>query len=82
MLLYTPGTSGTPKGVRLSARDLWATAANFSRLGEVDEAAVFLCGSPMFHVIGLVVPIWSPFSRGGRVAVAGSFHAERTNARL
>lgn len=82
VLLYTSGTSGTAKGVRLTARNLWATAANFSCLGEVDEAAVFLCDSPMFHVIGLVVQIWAPFRQGGRVAVARSFDAERTNARL
>ncbi|WP_323009901.1 AMP-binding protein [Paracoccus sp. (in: a-proteobacteria)] len=82
IILYTSGTSGTPKGAMLTSQFLLATAVNFNVLGEVDTGAVFLCDSPMFHVIGIVTQIWPPLLRGGRVLVSAGFDAERTNQRL
>jgi len=82
IILYTSGTSGTPKGAMLTSQFLLATAVNFNVLGEVDTGAVFLCDSPMFHVIGIVTQIWPPLLRGGRIVVSPGFDAERTNDRL
>lgn len=82
IILYTSGTSGTPKGAMLTSRFLLATAVNFNVLGEVDTGAVFLCDSPMFHVIGAVTQIWPPFLRGGKIVVSSGFDAEQTNDRL
>ncbi|KAI0127975.1 putative acyl-CoA synthetase [Xylariales sp. AK1849] len=82
MILYTSGTSGIPKGVKLTPQCLLATAVNFSVLGEVDPDSVFLCDSPMFHVIGIVVQIWAPLLQGGAFIVSPSFKAELTNERL
>lgn len=82
IILYTSGTSGTPKGAMLTSQFLLATAVNFNVLGEVDTGAVFLCDSPMFHVIGIVTQIWPPLLRGGRILVAPGFDAEQTNDRL
>ncbi|MEI9404840.1 AMP-binding protein [Mesorhizobium sp. Cs1330R2N1] len=82
IILYTSGTSGTPKGAMLTPQFLLATAVNFNILGEVDTGCVFLCDSPMFHVIGIVTQIWPPLLRGGTVIVSPSFDPELTNARL
>lgn len=82
IILYTSGTSGTPKGAMLTSQFLLATAVNFNVLGEVDTGAVFLCDSPMFHVIGIVTQIWPPLLRGGRILVSAGFEPERTNDRL
>ena len=82
IILYTSGTSGTPKGAMLTSVFLLATAMNFGVLGEVDTGGVFLCDSPMFHVIGIVTQIWPPFLRGGKILVSSGFDAERTNDRL
>ncbi|MFK0166900.1 AMP-binding protein [Rhizobium sp. NPDC090279] len=82
IILYTSGTSGTPKGAMLGPRFLLATAINFSILGEVDTDCVFLCDSPMFHVIGIVTQIWPPLLRGGTIIVSPGFDPELTNARL
>ncbi|MTH35943.1 AMP-binding protein [Paracoccus limosus] len=79
IILYTSGTSGTPKGAMLTPQFLLATAVNFNVLGEVDTGAVFLCDSPMFHVIGIVTQIWPPLLRGGRILVSPGFDALRTN---
>lgn len=82
LLLYTSGTSGKPKGVILTAQNLFATGLNFGVLGEVTPDSVFLCDSPMFHVIGMVTTIQSPFLRGATVLLSSSFDAATTNRRL
>lgn len=82
VILYTSGTSGTPKGVILTAGNLFFTGVNFGVLGGVTPASVFLAESPMFHVIGLVTSIWPPFVHGGTVLVSAGFDPALTNARL
>lgn len=82
IILYTSGTSGVPKGALLTSRFLLATAFNFNVLGEVDTGCVFLCDSPMFHVIGIVAQIWPPILRGGTFIVSAGFNPEQTNERL
>lgn len=82
IILYTSGTSGMPKGAMLTSQFLLATAVNFNVLGEVDTGAIFLCDSPMFHVIGIVTQIWPPLLRGGTFIVSPGFDPERTNERL
>lgn len=82
IILYTSGTSGTPKGVMLSPEFLFATGVNFGFVGEVDTGCVFLCESPMFHVIGIVTSIWPPLLRGGTILVSAAFEPAATNDRL
>jgi fatty-acyl-CoA synthase len=82
LILYTSGTSGRPKGVLLSERNIWQTALNFSLLGRVTDSSVVLCDSPMFHVIGLVTNIRPALMRGGAFLVSDGFAPARTLARL
>ncbi len=82
LILYTSGTSGKPKGALLSERNLAETAINFSILGEVTADSVFLCDSPMFHIIGLVTNVRPPMMRGGAVFISDGFVPARTLARL
>lgn len=82
VILYTSGTSGRPKGALLTPVFLLATALNFGVLGEVDGGCVFLCDSPMFHVIGIVTQIWPPMLRGGAFLVSPGFDPVATNDRL
>lgn len=63
-ILYTSGTSGTPKGVMLSAEAFWASAlASAELLGTTAEDRWLLC-MPLFHVGGLSILI--------RACIAGS----------
>lgn len=82
ILLYTSGTSGKPKGVILTAANIFATGVNFGVLGEVTPDSVFLCDSPMFHIIGIVTTVQSPFLRGASVLLSSGFDAAMTNQRL
>ncbi|KQY92289.1 acyl-CoA synthetase [Caulobacter sp. Root1455] len=82
LILYTSGTSGRPKGVLLSERNLDQTALNFGRLGQVTHQSVFLNDAPMFHVIGLVTCVRPPLLHGGAILVSDGFEPARTLARL
>ncbi|KEP71150.1 acyl-CoA synthetase [Thioclava dalianensis] len=82
IILYTSGTSGTPKGALLTPTFLMATAVNFSVLGEVGAGATFLCDTPMFHVIGIVTQIWPTLLQGGKIVVSTGFDPVETNERL
>lgn len=82
LLLYTSGTTGKPKGVLLSEKNLMETAINTSLLCEVDGHSGFLCEAPMFHIIGLATSVRAALLRGGRIVVSDKFIPERTLARL
>lgn len=82
IILYTSGTSGRPKGVILTERNALATAVNFSVLGHVGNASIFLCDAPMFHVIGLITCLRPPLLQGGTVLISSGFDAGLTNRRL
>lgn len=82
VILYTSGTSGRPKGVLVTGRNIFATAVNFGVVGQVDHASVFLCDTPMFHVIGLITSIEAPLLQGGTVLISPGFDPAVTNERL
>lgn len=82
LMLYTSGTTGKPKGVLLSERNLTETAINFALLGEVDTTSGFLCESPMFHIIGMVSSVRPALFCGARLVVSDGFEPQRTLARM
>ncbi|WGM48129.1 Long-chain-fatty-acid--CoA ligase FadD13 [Brevundimonas sp. NIBR10] len=82
LILFTSGTSGTPKGVMLSERAQRQTAINFSLLGQVDARSRILIGTPMFHIIGLITSVRPIVMQGGVMLVSDGFEPGRTLARL
>lgn len=82
VILYTSGTSGTPKGVILTGGNLFFTAINFGVLGDVAADSVFLCDAPMFHIIGLVTTLQSALLRGATALISPGFDPIATNDRL
>ncbi len=82
LILYTSGTSGRPKGVVLSERNIRHTAINFSWCGRVNHQSVVLCDTPMFHVIGLIINVRPALLQGGTLFISDGFVAERTLERL
>lgn len=82
LILYTSGTSGRPKGVLLSERNLDQTAINFGCLGRVTHESVFLNDAPMFHIIGLVTTVRPPLLKGGAFLVSDGFDPARTLGRM
>ncbi len=65
-LLFTSGSSGEPKGVALSHRNILANCWQFSSLSILPQSAVMLSCLPMFHSFGFTVNLWYPLIRGCR----------------
>jgi acyl-[acyl-carrier-protein]-phospholipid O-acyltransferase/long-chain-fatty-acid--[acyl-carrier-protein] ligase len=63
-LLFTSGSSGEPKGVVLSHRNLLANVTQFgSRLDLPGGSAILGC-LPLFHSFGCTVTLWYPVIEG------------------
>ncbi len=54
-ILYTSGTTGRPKGVMLSSRNLAANALALTQAWGMNEADVLLHTLPLFHAHGLFI---------------------------
>ncbi|KKQ48636.1 MAG: AMP-dependent synthetase and ligase [candidate division TM6 bacterium GW2011_GWF2_38_10] len=72
LLLYTSGTTGLPKGVMLSSRNIMTNvaqvAARFAMCGLSAGERIF-CVLPLFHVFAQNVCIWTPAMTGSAVIV-------------
>jgi len=77
LLVFTSGTTGEPKGVRLTPRNLGASAiASAFRLG-VAPADRWLCCLPMYHMGGLA-PAIRTVLYGTELAIQPTFEASET----
>ncbi|HYF37383.1 MAG TPA: AMP-binding protein [Prosthecobacter sp.] len=64
LLLFTSGSSGNPKGVALTHRNIIANVIQFSsRLGLAPNDAI-LGSLPLFHSFGCTVTLWYPIISG------------------
>ena len=66
-LLFTSGSSGEPKGVVLTHRNLLANCAQISSLSILPKNATLLGCLPLFHSFGFTVTLWYPLLCGCRL---------------
>ena len=71
-LLFTSGSSGEPKGVVLSHRNLLGNCWQISSLSILPAEAKMLACLPVFHSFGFTVGVWYPLLRGCRVVTVPS----------
>ncbi|OJJ44750.1 hypothetical protein ASPZODRAFT_71435 [Penicilliopsis zonata CBS 506.65] len=77
LVLHTSGTTGRPKAVPLSHRNLTTTMRNIQdtyKLGPEDRTYLVM---PLFHVHGLLAAFLAPLSSGGSVIVPPKFSASQ-----
>ncbi len=68
VLLFTSGSSGDPKGVVLSHRNLVGNVSQFRELIDATAQDVILASLPFFHSFGCTVTLWFPLIEGVRIA--------------
>ncbi len=82
VILFTSGSSGDPKGVVLSHRNLLGNVAQFSAmLGFKSEIGLLSC-LPIFHSFGSTVTLWYPILKGMRMVTYPSPMDPMKNAEL
>jgi len=71
-LLYTSGTTGTPKGVMLSSKNIMTNAmqgyARFTMCG-MEAHERFFCVLPLFHVFAQNTCLWLPIMIGASIII-------------
>ncbi|MFI5016290.1 MAG: AMP-binding protein, partial [Hyphomicrobiales bacterium] len=73
LLMYTSGTTGTPKGVLLTHRNLIAAAASVAQWHELRPADRVLSSLPLYHINGQVIGTLTPFLSGGSIVAPHGF---------
>ncbi|KAF2210081.1 hypothetical protein CERZMDRAFT_45935 [Cercospora zeae-maydis SCOH1-5] len=75
LVLHTSGTTGRPKAVPLSHRNLTRTMLNIKNTYDLSPADRTMLVMPLFHVHGLLAGFLAPLASGGSVIVPGAFSA-------
>lgn len=73
LLLHTSGTTSRPKRVRLTHKNLLASANNLAQTLQLTETDICLHQLPMFHIGGLVDVLAAPLITGGKVICTQGF---------
>ena len=68
VLLFTSGSSGKPKGVALTHRNILANVSQFAVMLDAKKDDVMLASLPFFHSFGCTVTLWYPLIEGVRTA--------------
>jgi acyl-[acyl-carrier-protein]-phospholipid O-acyltransferase/long-chain-fatty-acid--[acyl-carrier-protein] ligase len=66
LLLFTSGSSGKPKGVVLSHRNIVGNVSQFAVALDAKKDEVVLASLPFFHSFGCTVTLWYPLIEGVR----------------
>ena len=64
LLLFTSGSSGEPKGVVLSHRNIVGNVSQFRELLDAKKNDAILAALPFFHSFGSTVTLWYPLIEG------------------
>lgn len=77
LVLHTSGTTGRPKAVPLSHRNLTRTMKNILATYELTPNDRTMLVMPLFHVHGLLAGFLAPLSSGGSAIVPPAFSAKQ-----
>jgi len=75
VLMYTSGTSGLPKGVRLTYNNLQSDVDSAIAAAELKKGHRFLGVIPLFHAFGMTAMMIAPIQLGSTVIYMARFSA-------
>ena len=73
MILYTSGTTGDPKGVMLSHKNVYANFVSFTALLPFNQDDTFPCILPLFHTYAMTTIVFGALLHGARVILYPQF---------
>ena len=73
LLMYTSGTTGTPKGVLLTHANLLHAARSMASWHTLTQVDTVLSSLPIYHINGQVISTITPFVSGGSVVAPHAF---------
>uniref|UniRef100_H2YMX5 Acyl-CoA synthetase family member 3, mitochondrial n=1 Tax=Ciona savignyi TaxID=51511 RepID=H2YMX5_CIOSA len=82
LILYTSGTTGSPKGVLFNHSNLKVQTQSLIKSWEISPSDVLLHVLPLHHIHGLVNGLLTPLSIGAKVVMDPSFHARKVWSHL
>lgn len=71
-VLFTSGSSGKPKGVVLTHRNILANIAQVSGTNLLQKQEVLLGALPLFHSFGITMGMWLPVLKGCKLVTVPS----------
>jgi len=77
LIVFTSGTTGNPKGVVLSQKNLLEDARSISDWHKITSNVRMMCVLPIHHVNGTVVTLVTPFFTGGSVVLNQKFQVDK-----
>ncbi|MDO8713493.1 MAG: AMP-binding protein [Polynucleobacter sp.] len=75
LLMYTSGTTGTPKGVLLTHTNLLYAARSMAAWHSLTQSDIVLSSLPIYHINGQVISTITPFVSGSSIVAPHSFSA-------
>ncbi|MCJ8500697.1 class I adenylate-forming enzyme family protein [Desulfatitalea alkaliphila] len=76
IIFYTSGTTGKPKGVKITHKNLTFSGPNVAQSYGLRENDVTIAALPLVHVFANASPVFGSLSSGGTVVVMERFKSE------